>query len=63
MRFAVRPKEALLAAVIFLLHTRRKDQFSSHRTFLQPQPALEDITLRVKKDITLSLLRRRLTQT
>ena len=58
----MKPKEAILACVIFLLHTRRKDQFSSHRNFLQPQPALEDITLRVKNDITLSLLRRRLTR-
>lgn len=58
----MKPKEAILAAVIFLLHTRRKDQFSSHRSFFEPQPALEDITLRVRKDITLSLLRRRLTR-
>ena len=60
--YPVRPKEAVLAFVMFVLHTRRKDPFNGQRSFWQPQPALEDITLRVKNDITLSLLRRRLTQ-
>ena len=53
----VKPKEMLLAVILFILGSRRKDPFVGERRFLVELPALEDITLTSRGEITLSLRR------
>jgi hypothetical protein len=47
----------LLAVILFILGSRRKDPFVGERRFLVELPALEDITLTSRGEITLSLRR------